>query len=301
MKSNVAIAMWGASTLLPVVSALGLSWGIGTLVRTEATAVAEAAVASPAIVATTAAPEGALSVTAYIDGIMRRNLFDVSVIERWAARSPGEGTSGGALTRSELRLELLGTIVAIPEAFSSAILIDEDDDQPLPLSYALGDTIQDRELVSIEHDRVSLRTPDGRTEVIVMGDGELELPSATSAPQVTTEDGVSQIDDNHFAVPRELFEKHINDLSSLSRMGRALLHRGPDGEYDGYRLSALRRNSLPDQLGIQNGDIIHSVNGEPLTSVEAAMGAYNTLRSDSNFCLEISRRGKPTELCYDVR
>ena len=98
-----------------------------------------------------------------------------------------------------------------------------------------------------------------------------------------------------------MFDKYINDLEGISRMGRALLHRGPDGEFDGYRLSAIRRNTLADQLGIKNGDIIHSVNGQPLTSVQSAMGAYNTLKSEGNFCFEITRRGSPVELCYDVR
>ena len=102
-------------------------------------------------------------------------------------------------------------------------------------------------------------------------------------------------------VSKDVFDKYINDLEGISRMGRALLHRGADGEFDGYRLSAIRRNTLADQLGIKNGDIIHAVNGQPLNSVQSAMNAYNTLRTDSSFCFEISRRGSPTELCYEVR
>ena len=101
-------------------------------------------------------------------------------------------------------------------------------------------------------------------------------------------------------VSKDVFDKYINDLEGISRMGRALLHRGPDGEFDGYRLSAIRRNTLADQLGIKNGDIIHAVNGQSLNSVQSAMNAYNTLRTDSSFCFEISRRGSPTELCYEV-
>ena len=66
-------------------------------------------------------------------------------------------------------------------------------------------------------------------------------------------------------------------------------------------LSAIRRGTLADQLGIKNGDIIHSVNGESLNSMQAAMNAYNTMKTQSSFCFEISRRGTPTELCYDVR
>ena len=98
-----------------------------------------------------------------------------------------------------------------------------------------------------------------------------------------------------------ILDKYIGDLGAASKLGRALLHRGADGNYDGYRLSAIRRGSLADQLGIKNGDVIHSVNGSDLNSMQAAMGAYNTMQNDSNFCLNVTRRGEQQELCYEVQ
>jgi general secretion pathway protein C len=84
-------------------------------------------------------------------------------------------------------------------------------------------------------------------------------------------------------------------------MGRALLHRGPDGQFDGYRLSAIRRNTLADKLGIKNGDVIHSVNGKSLNSMSAAMDAYQTLTSENEFSFEVTRRGEKLSLGYDVQ
>ena len=94
-------------------------------------------------------------------------------------------------------------------------------------------------------------------------------------------------------------------VESLSKLARALLHRGPDGEYDGYRLSAIRRGSLADKLGIRNGDIIHSVNGTTLNSVQGAMAAFQSLSGGtspgSGFKFEVTRRGQPVTLSYSVR
>lgn len=286
-------------TVLGAGSAFALNLGLGWLVQAPGPVQSAPTVASSGRAPTVSRPR-VLTVEQYLDGLMGRNLFDKALSEAWARRNPGPvGASAG--TRSELKVKLLGTFVAEPATFSSALIADEDV-EGMPLGYSIGDKLHDREVVTIEYERVTLKRPDGTIEVLTMGDGEL-VTSAGADPtaEPSGEDGVEQAGDNKFVVSKDTFDKYINDMEGISRMGRALLHRGPDGEYDGYRLSAIRRNTLADQLGIKNGDIIHSVNGEPLNSMQSAMGAYNTMRSQSNFCFEISRRGSPMELCYEVR
>ena len=63
----------------------------------------------------------ALPLETYLDGIMSRNLFDVNVIANWR---PAQASEGG-LVSSDLRVKLLGTIVAEPDIYSSALIIDE--------------------------------------------------------------------------------------------------------------------------------------------------------------------------------
>ena len=84
-------------------------------------------------------------------------------------------------------------------------------------------------------------------------------------------------------------------------MGRAIPHRGPDGQIDGYRLSGIRRNSLGEKLGIRNGDIVHAVNGQALTSMQGAMSAYTSLQNESSFSFEVTRRGQKMKLDYSVQ
>ena len=73
-------------------------------------------------------------------------------------------------------------------------------------------------------------------------------------------------------------------------MGRARVHRDESGSPDGFRLSGIRRNSLGSKLGIKTGDVVHSVNGKPLTNAKVAMEAWQTLQNDSRFSFEITRR-----------
>jgi len=85
-------------------------------------------------------------------------------------------------------------------------------------------------------------------------------------------------------------------IDAISRTGRALLHRGPDGEFDGFRVSAIRRGSLADSCGLKNGDIVHEVGGHALDSMESAMAAYQLLASESEIAVQITRRGEPVTL-----
>jgi hypothetical protein len=88
------------------------------------------------------------------------------------------------------------------------------------------------------------------------------------------------------------------DLEYAGTLGRALLHRGPDGEYDGYRLSAIRKGSMGDRLGVLNGDILHEVDGVPVQSMEDAMTAYARVIDPTVkvTTLTVLRRGAPIEL-----
>jgi len=89
-------------------------------------------------------------------------------------------------------------------------------------------------------------------------------------------------------------------LADPSSLGRALLHRGPGGDLDGYRVSSIRPGTPLDRLGLHNGDIVHAVSGRELTSFEDALSAYRELRDVEQVSLELTRRGEPLELVVDV-
>lgn len=90
------------------------------------------------------------------------------------------------------------------------------------------------------------------------------------------------------------------DPESASRMGRFLLHRGEDGAFDGYRLSAIRRGTLLDRLGLKNGDVVHRVSGHRLDSMTAAMQAFNELKDATELQVELTRNGDPLTLSVPV-
>jgi type II secretion system protein C len=232
----------------------------------------------------------------YLDAILCRNVFDPAAIESCKERSSGPVDDG---SNSDLPVQLVGTMVASPATYSVAFITRDDTAAG---SYGIDDKLLDATIIAIESERVAVRRGNGKQEYLTMVEGEVSKPPARSARGNDDEDeDVVKLGDNKFQVSREMIDKYMNDMEALSKMGRALLHRGPDGQFDGYRLSAIRRNTLADKLGIKNGDVIHSVNGKSLNSMSAAMDAYQTLTSENEFSFEVTRRGEKLSLGYDVQ
>jgi general secretion pathway protein C len=59
--------------------------------------------------------------------------------------------------------------------------------------------------------------------------------------------------------------------------------------------------TLLTKLGIQNGDILESINGQPLSNPDTALQAYTTLRTADKFNLSIRRRGQSTMINYNLQ
>ncbi len=231
-----------------------------------------------------------------LESILRNNAFDPVAALAW---QPKSGDGGGPIV-TDLRVKLLGTIVAVPSAFSSALILDEGTSSSR--GYGLGDKVHDAEVIRIEAKKVTIRRGDGSEEVLELGDSQMPKASTPSGtPAEGPEEGISKVSDTEFTISRDTFNKYISDLEKLSGLGRGLLHRGPDGSFDGYRLTAIRRNSIAEQLGIQNGDVIHTVNGQPLNSVQSAMNAYSSMSSAAQFQFEVTRRGEKTNLTYNIQ
>jgi len=296
---TVAAAAGGIGTSVAMRRALALPEGadVPEVAASADDASSEPSPSAPARTASKATrPTPGLTKRQYVDDILARNIFDADAIGKTATGDLGDGEA--ALT--DLNVHLIGTIVAVPDRYSSALIAEEGKD--VPKAYGIGDKLYDAEVIKIEEDQVQIRRGNGNVEVIALEDDQGSKHTVTrTASTSSDEEGIDQVGDNKFVLDRNLVDKYMTNLDALARMGRAIPHRGADGQIDGYRLSGIRRNSLGQKIGIKNGDIVHAVNGHPLTSMQGAMAAYQALQSDSSFSFEVTRRGQRMNLEYEVR
>lgn len=247
-------------------------------------------------------PRG-LSKEAYLAAILRRNLFDSTKV---GVEPEGDPDGPPGVVISDLQVQLVATIVADPAEFSSALILDNSSKSTV--GYGIGDKLEDAEIVTIETRKVTIKRGNGAVEYLLM-DSEKDDEKTSSSEPVTKSagpaddatEGITKESETKYTVDRSLLDKYMGDIEGLSKMARAMPHKGTDGNTDGYRLSGIRRNSPLYALGIRNGDVIHNVNGTSLANPADAMGAFQSLGSTSNFNFDITRRNNPVTMEYAVK
>ncbi len=73
------------------------------------------------------------------------------------------------------------------------------------------------------------------------------------------------------------------------------------GKPEGLIVSQIQGDSIFSKLGLMNGDIIASVNGQQMSSPEEAFQLYNSLKSGTPVSIEITRRGQKKMLTYEIQ
>ncbi|MCP3064516.1 general secretion pathway protein GspC [Myxococcus sp. K38C18041901] len=196
--------------------------------------------------------------------------------------------------RSARRARLVGTLTSREAHWSLASV--EDLDSQRVRSLRVGDVLQDSEVVAIERGRVIV-TVQGRREVIDRGGPS---GAVSPMPRPTADTDIRRVGEHTYEVPgRYLDLERMTGGSTLSdaRMVPAF----KDGKAQGFKVLSLRKGSLYEKLGLQNGDVLQRINGMPLDSLEKAMETYMLLKSQRRLEVEIERGGVTVRKVYDVQ
>jgi general secretion pathway protein C len=73
-----------------------------------------------------------------------------------------------------------------------------------------------------------------------------------------------------------------------------------NGRPGGLMLSGIRDESIFSEMGLESGDIIKSINGRQIRSVEDAMTFYENMQSSGEVELEIERNGNSQILSVQI-
>ena len=236
-----------------------------------------------------------------VDPILRRSMFDSSKIGL-EATVEDDGEAGA---KTALPLVLLATIVAEPAQFSSCLIAEEKSEDGAS-GYGIGDPVMDDATIHrIEQKRVVLKRSDGELEYLAMDDADFERPAKTGkaakAGKKGKWDGVEKDGETKFTIDEETFNKILENPDKLASQIRAVPKTDEGGKVIGYRLSGIKRSSLFRKLGIKNGDVVHAVNGNELTSISSALAAFESLQSERSFKFDVTSRKKKQTYEYEVR
>jgi type II secretory pathway component PulC len=112
--------------------------------------------------------------------------------------------------------------------------------------------------------------------------------------------GIEKVNDTNYNISRAMMNKVLDNAGRLIGIA-AVSPKVEGGASVGMEIRGIRANTLLTKLGIQNGDVLEGINGQPLTSTDAALGAYTTLRTADKFNLSIRRGGESMIINYNLQ
>ncbi|HVA39705.1 MAG TPA: type II secretion system protein GspC [Candidatus Binataceae bacterium] len=237
---------------------------------------------------------------AYYEAISKRDIFNLVPV-----------TEAPAEVATNLHIKLLGTSTL---TLSQPFIIVEDDNNHVQSLYRMGDEIPDAgKLVGVYKDHAIILNQARRTRLDMPADqngAPAELPRPFGLPGTvfrrnlmrgrSSQNGVRQVDPNHYVLDRSTVDNNLDHMAPLFTQVRAIPNLGADGQSNGFRLSQIQPDSIFQQIGLRDGDVLTGVGGQSVGDPTKAIGLLTGLRGQNSISLTVMRGGQPIQLQYNI-
>jgi general secretion pathway protein C len=257
--------------------------------------------------------------------VLRRNIFNSDLGDLSAAPIEEPDLPDTDLPVEEVEqpctngMRLIGTVV-LPGDLEQSLAAIVGKDQKAQLHRG-GADVDGARIRAIQSDGVVLQTSSGFCRLAMFEvEGAAKAPTrptiaaAKPTPRRSRRDadrnaglsedeiskGIEKINDTNYNISRSMLNKVLDNAGRLIGIA-AVSPKMEGGRSVGMEIRGIRPNTLLTKLGIQNGDILESVNGQSLTTTDAALGAYTTLRTADKFNFSIRRGGQPIVINYNLQ
>lgn len=187
---------------------------------------------------------------------------------------------------SPLMLSLIGTFLTQGQEPYAIIEDKKKNDQEM---FLIGDSVfQQATLKKIYLDRVEVER-NGKLEVLrldeIAGNGGAGVVSSGS---------------DDFVIEEAELDKGLENLPLLLTQARAVPYF-KDGRSIGLRLFAIKTGSLYEKVGLKNGDILKTINGNNLGDISQALKLFEQLKQERSISLTLERDKQEREFKYTIR
>jgi general secretion pathway protein C len=242
--------------------------------------------------------------------ILKRNIFCATCPPLLDDGLPtGPETLTDQQTKTALPLALLAIMYAPPpNGIKWSIAVMRDTEYKTMGAFPVGGKIHGATVTEILETRVYLDN-EGKAEYIDLFEAPALPPQAVAAAvapdkndqlAVDMAKGITKLSENKYELQRGTLESVLGNMALLSRSAR-IVPEMKDGKAAGFRLFAVRPDGPFAMIGMQNGDIISSINGLEITSPEKALEVYAKLKSASHLSLGMERNSQKITKEYNIR
>jgi general secretion pathway protein C len=222
----------------------------------------------------------------------QRELRDYnSVLER-GLFGEGRGPSGGPAATSSSSFRLIGTIEG--QSFAGAVLEDASGQTFYRINQKLPDGST---IIKVQRDKVTIRMSGGETVVLAVVEDtkivNVQKPGASHT-------GIKRVSDGKYMVDQKEVAASTENMSQILTQARALPYM-EQGKTVGFRLSEIVPGSIYEKIGLQNGDVIRSVNSQDVDDPAKFFQLYQGLKNEKSITIDVVRGGQRQTLNYDIR
>ena len=199
------------------------------------------------------------------------------------------GQSIESIPLSSLNLVLTG-VVAAGGASYALISVNGQPQEP----FAIGQEIISGAVLQAVYPDRAILIRGGVSESLMLEGMAKGLPDVIGVALPPA--GIQQTAPNQFALPREMVTEQLRRPQEL--FSQALMVPNAGG---GFLVREIQPNSLYEKLGLRVGDVIRSVNGKPVNTVDDAMKAYQAASTQRDIRVEVIRGGQSEHLTYNLQ
>ena len=244
---------------------------------------------------------------AQYQSIANRNIFSFdgtmpdTLASLKAKEQSGEGAGGAdnVPVPTALPLTLIGTLVhSNPEKSIANIEIKSKN---LSLAVRNGNRIDTiAKLEAVERGKIIIRNlNNNRLEYAELK--EVSKLSFSAAKTAVGDADIKQVAPNKYELKRSDVDRYTADLQNVLQQAAMVPVRGPGGEVTGFRFVNIQNDSIYTKLGLQVGDVIKKINGEPIDSPQKALELYGALKGASTISVTSERDGREQTTDYNIK
>lgn len=247
-----------------------------------------------------------------INKISQADLFQTQEEEKPVDTKPKEIPKTQCLSankKSSLNVKLVDTIV-LQDSVKSIASVQLNSKKELLMARE-GQTVESMKIGRIEKSRMIFRNLQSQDcEYIEQKEskrskrigGGIRTMNKTKAAEFRAKakkiDGIQQ-EGNTFKVKRDFLKTKLADINTILTEAKGIPIKNPDGTIS-FKIVDVDPGGIFAYLGVQNGDVITSINGEPIKEINEVMSLFGKITSLNNLSLGFDRQGDNVTQNYNI-
>jgi type II secretory pathway component PulC len=199
-----------------------------------------------------------------------------------------------------LQISLKGIIVVGSNDAKNRAMV-QDNKTLQEGTYKVGDIIQDAQLIRIFKNKIIFLRLNGQQEVLYLREQDAKTDPAYSISH-TWDTVIKKIGNNNYLINPKSFIEQVQSLTECIDLLNATTAY-QQGKSLGLRIGNLSISPFGGLIGLQNGDIVLSINNIPAQTTEERLAIYKNITSlkiGNTVTVKLTRRNREIVITYTL-